>query len=247
MGRKPRVNRPPAENEKDRRIRQLEQLVEERTAQLSRALQQLEQSYDATLDALGGALDLRDAEAAGHCQRVTAFTISIARAMRVLQQVMPSIAHAAFLHDIGKMAMPDSILRKPGPLTDYEKQVMRKHCEIGYNMLTRIPFLRDAAEIVLSYQEFFDGTGYPRGLKGEKIPLGARILAVAEALDTMTSDHPYRRALPLSHAREEIRRCSGTQFDPKVVEAFFSLPESRWVELLKNLDAPFRLGRLKAV
>jgi HD-GYP domain-containing protein (c-di-GMP phosphodiesterase class II) len=101
---------------------------------------------------------------------------------------------------------------------------MRKHCEIGYNMLIRIPFLRDAAEIVLSHQEFFDGTGYPRGLKGEEIPLGARILSVAETLDTMISDQPYRRALPLSHGREEIRRCSGSQFDPEVVEVFFSLP-----------------------
>ena len=145
------------------------------------------------------------------------------------------------------MAIPDGILRKPGPLNDDEKQIMRKHCEIGYNMLIRIPFLRDAAEIVLSHQEFFDGTGYPRSLKGEEIPLGARIFAVADALDTMISDQPYRRALPLSHAREEIRRCSGAQFDPKVVEVFFSLPESLWVELRKNLRAPFRLGQLKAV
>jgi HD-GYP domain-containing protein (c-di-GMP phosphodiesterase class II) len=241
------VNRPPAENEKDRRIQQLEQLVEERTAQLSRALQQLEQSYDATMDALGGALNLKDAESEGHCQRVTAFCISIAKAMPVPDGYLPILARAAFLHDIGKIAIPDSILRKPGPLTDDEKQIMRRHCEIGHNMLTRIPFLRDAAEIVLSQQEFFDGTGYPRGLKGEKIPLGARIFAVAEALDTMISDHPYRRALPLSHASEEIRRCSGAQFDPKVVELFFSLPESLWVELRKNLGAPFRLGQLKAV
>src|SRR5712664_1137405 len=168
MGREPRVKRTPVENEKDRRIRQLQQLLEERTAQLSGTLEQLEQSYDDTLEALGGALDLKDAETEGHCQRVTAFTISIARAMEVPQEVMPSIARAAFLHDIGKMAIPDSILRKPGPLTDDEKQVMRRHCEIGFNMVTRIPFLRDAAEIVLSHQEFFDGTGYPRGLRGRR-------------------------------------------------------------------------------
>src|SRR3989454_177778 len=188
---------------------------------------------------------MHDAETEGHCQRVTVFTISIARAMEVPQEVMPSIARAAFLHDIGKMAIPDSILRKPGPLTDDEKQVMRRHCEIGYNMVTRIPFLRDAAEIVLSHQEFFNGTGYPRGLRGEEIPLGARIFAVADALDAMISDRPYRRALPLSHARNEIRRCSGTQFDPDVVEVFLSLPESLWIELRENLGAPFRLSQLK--
>jgi HD-GYP domain-containing protein (c-di-GMP phosphodiesterase class II) len=230
------------ENEKDHRIRQLEQLVQDRTAQLSGALQRLEQSYDDTLEALGGALDLKGAETEGHRQRVTAFCIPIAKAMPVPNGYLPILARAAFLHDIGKMAIPDSILRKPGPLNNDEKQIMRTHCEIGYNILTKIPFLRDAAEIVLAHQEFYDGTGYPRGLKGEEIPLGARIFAVTDALDVLISDQPYRRAMPLSQAREEIRRCSGAQFDPKVVEVFLSLPESLWVELCKNLRAPFRLG-----
>src|ERR1700693_92286 len=164
--------------------RDLEQKVEERTAQLQTAFAQLEQSYDDTLEALGSALDLKDAETEGHCQRVTAFCISIAKAMLVPDGYLPILARAAFLHDIGKLAVPDGILRKPGPLNDDEKQIMRKHCEIGSNMLICIPSLRDAAEIVLSHQEFFDGTGYPRGLKGEEIPLGARIFAVADALDT---------------------------------------------------------------
>ncbi|MGB2677590.1 MAG: HD-GYP domain-containing protein [Candidatus Acidiferrum sp.] len=230
------MNRTPVENEKDRRIRQLEQLVQERTAQLQMAIQQLEQSYDDTLEALGSALDLKDAGTAGNCQRVTAFCISIARTMPVPDSYLPILARAAFLHDIGKMAIPDGILHKPGPLTDDEKKIMRMHCEIGYNMLTRIPFLRDAAEIVLAHHEFFDGTGYPRGLKGEEIPLGARIVAVADALNAMIFDRPYRRAQPLSHAREEIRRCSGAQFDPKVVEVFFSLPESLWAELRLTPD-----------
>jgi HD-GYP domain-containing protein (c-di-GMP phosphodiesterase class II) len=248
MGREPRVNRAPVEDEKDRRIRQLEQLVQERTAQLSGALEQLEQSYDDTLEALSSALYLKDGGSEGHCQRVTAFCISIAKAIPVPDTYLPTLARAAFLHDLGKIAIPDGILRKPSPLTDDEKKIMRTYCEVGYNMLIRIPFLRDAAGIVLSHQEFFDGTGYPRGLKGEEIPLGARILAVAKALDAMISDQPHRRALPLSHAREEIRRCSGAQFDPKVVEVFFSLPESLWVELHQNLDSPFRLGYLlKAV
>jgi putative nucleotidyltransferase with HDIG domain len=151
------------------------------------------------------------------------------------------LARAAFLHDIGKMAIPGKILRKPGPLDDAEKLIMRTHCEIGYNMLTRIPFLRDAAEIVLAHHEFFDGTGYPRGLRGEQIPLGARIISIANALDAMLSDCPYRNALPMSQAREEIRHCAGTQFDPKIVEVFLSIPENHFIELRANLGSPFRL------
>jgi len=226
--------------------RNLEQQVEERTAQLSGALAQLEQSYDDTLEALGSALDLKDAETEGHCQRVTAFTISIAKALPVPNPYLPVLARAAFLHDIGKMAIPDSILRKPGPLDNDEKTVMRKHCQIGYDMLIRIPFLRDAAEIVLAHQEFFNGTGYPRGLKEEQIPLGARIFTVADSLDAMISDRPYRRALPMTHAREEIRRCAGTQFDPKVVDVFMSIPDQHWIDLRQNLGSPFRLAHLKS-
>ena len=225
--------------------RNLEKLVEERTAQLKGALGQLEQSYDDTLEALGGALDLKDAETEGHCRRVTAFTIAIAKSMKVTPQLLPQIARAAFLHDIGKMAIPDQILRKPGPLTPEEREVMRTHCEIGYNMVTRIPFLKEAAEIVLSHQEYFDGTGYPRSLKGEQIPLGARIFAVADALDAMISDRPYRKALSITHARNEIQRCSGTQFDPVVVEVFLAMPDTLWNELRENMGRPYRLSQLK--
>jgi putative nucleotidyltransferase with HDIG domain len=227
--------------------RNLEELVEERTAQLKGAIEQLEQSYDDTLEALGGALDLKDAETEGHCRRVTAFTIAIAKAIDVDPALLPQIARAAFLHDIGKMAIPDVILRKPGPLTPEEREVMCTHCEIGFNMVTRIPFLREAAEIVLSHQEYFDGTGYPRGLKGEQIPLGARIFAVADALDAMISDRPYRKALPISHAREEIQRCAGTQFDPAVVEVFLAMPGTLWNELRENIGRPYRLSQLRTV
>jgi putative nucleotidyltransferase with HDIG domain len=227
--------------------RNLEQIVEERTAQLKGALEQIEQSYDDTLEALGGALDLRDAETEGHCKRVTAFTIAIAKAMKVDPLVLPQIARAAFLHDIGKMAIPDQILRKPGPLTPEETAIMRTHCEIGHDMVTRIAFLREAAEIVLSHQEYFDGTGYPHGLRGDSIPLGARIFAVADALDAMINDRPYRKAFTISYARDEIHRCAGTQFDPKVVEVFLSMSETLWDELRENIGRPYRLSQLRAV
>lgn len=225
----------------------LEHLVAERTQQLSVALQELEQSYDYTLEALGGALDAKDAEIEGHCQRVTAFTITMAKAMNVDKSMLRHIARGAFLHDIGKMGIPDSILRKPGPLTNEEREIMRRHCGIGYSVLERIPFLKEAAEIVLSHQERYDGTGYPRGLKGEEIPLGARIFTVADTLDAMISDRPYRKALPISAAREEIKKFSGRQFDPAVVEIFLSHPDRVWLELHGNIGDPFRLTALEKV
>jgi cyclic di-GMP phosphodiesterase len=160
-------------------------------------------------------------------------------------QHLSVLARAAFLHDIGKMAIPDKILRKPGPLDDTEKRTMRTHCEIGYNTLTRIPFLREAADIVQAHHEFFDGTGYPRGLRGEQTPLGARIISIANTLDAMLSDCPYRDALPMSHGFEEIRRCAGTQFDPKIVEVFLAIPESHWIDLRESLGSPFRLTHLR--
>ncbi|HWG57851.1 MAG TPA: HD domain-containing phosphohydrolase [Candidatus Acidoferrales bacterium] len=225
----------------------LEHLVAERTRQLSIAIQDLEQSYDYTLEALGGALDAKDAETEGHCQRVTAFTVTIAKAMEVDKALLRHIARGAFLHDIGKMGVPDSILRKPGPLTAEERNIMRRHCDIGYAVLERIPFLKEAAEIVLSHQECYDGSGYPRGLKGEEIPLGARIFAVADTLDAMISDRPYRKALPISTAIEEIKRFSGRQFDPQVVEVFLAQPVHIWSELHERIGDPFRLAQLEHV
>jgi HD-GYP domain-containing protein (c-di-GMP phosphodiesterase class II) len=159
------------------------------------------------------------------------FTLAIANSMGIEASHLPQLARAAFLHDIGKMAIPDRILRKPGPLSEDERTIMRTHCDIGYNMLVRIPFLREAAEIVLAHQEYFDGSGYPRGLRGDAIPLGARIFAVADALDAMISDRPYRSALSIQYAREEIHRCSGTQFDPQIVEVFLGIEESTWLNL----------------
>src|SRR3982751_6761034 len=145
----------------------LESLVAARTEQLRQAMTDLERSYDITLEALGDALDLKDAETEGHSKRVTAFTIAVARAMGLTGERIRVIARGAFLHDIGKMAIPDAILRKPGPLTEEERAIMREHCYRGYQMLRKIPFLTEASEIVYTHQEKFDGTGYPRQIKGE--------------------------------------------------------------------------------
>ncbi len=215
--------------------------VQKKAEELTKALELLTQACDDTIEALGSALGLKDVETEAHCQRVTAYTISVAKNVPVPLDYLAVLARAAFLHDIGKTAIPDKILRKPGPLDDSEKQIMRTHCEIGYNTLSRVPFLLEAADIVLAHHEFFDGTGYPRGLRGEQIPLGARIISIANALDAMLSDWPYRNALSMSQAREEIRRCAGTQFDPKIVEVFITIPESQWIELRGSLGSPFRL------
>jgi putative nucleotidyltransferase with HDIG domain len=150
----------------------LETLVQARTEQLRQAMSDLERSYDITLEALGDALDLKDAETEGHSKRVTAFTIAIARAMGLSSDRIRVIARGAFLHDIGKMAIPDAILRKPGALTPEEVAIMREHCWHGYQILRKIPFLTEAAEIVYAHQERWDGTGYPRALKGDEIHLG---------------------------------------------------------------------------
>ncbi len=216
----------------------LEQLVEARTKMLHRAIADLERSYDITLEALGNALDLKDAETEGHSKRVTAYSIVIARAMNIAASDVKVIARGAFLHDIGKMAIPDAILAKPGRLTPAEQIVMREHCVRGYTMLRKIPFLEQASEIVFSHQEHYDGSGYSRGLKGEEIPLGARIFAVADALDAITSDRPYRKAKSFAEARREIERCSGSQFDPAIVAIFRELPDKLWNDLRAEIDQP---------
>jgi putative nucleotidyltransferase with HDIG domain len=145
------------------------------------------------------------------------------------------IARGAFLHDIGKMAIPDEILRKPSALSPEEQDVMREHCTRGFHILRKIPFLSEAAEIVFSHQEHFDGSGYPTGLRGGEIPIGARIFAIADTLDAITSDRPYRRASSFDAARQEILRCSGTQFDPSVVEVFLKIPNELWHELRSEI------------
>ncbi len=209
----------------------LEEMVSARTAQLRTALLDLERSYDITLEAMGAALDLRDEETEGHSRRVTAYTVALARAMGISSHELRVIARGAFLHDIGKIAIPDRILLKPGRLDPEEMAIMREHCLRGYEMVHKIPFLREAAEIVYAHQEHFDGNGYPRRLRGGQIPLGARIFAIADTLDAMTSDRPYRKATTFPVAQQEISHCSGTQFDPAIVEVFLRMPPQEWMSL----------------
>ena len=214
----------------------LEEMVRARTEMLRHAMEDLEHSYDVTLEALGDALDLKDSETEGHSKRVTAYAIALARAMGIPPDEIKIIARGAFLHDIGKMAIPDDILRKPGLLTSGEQELMREHCTRGFQMLRKIPFLAGAAEIVFCHQEHFDGHGYPNGLSGREIPIGARIFAVADTLDAITSERPYRKARDFDAAREEILRCSGTQFDPAVVEVFLKIPNELWQELRSEIS-----------
>src|ERR1700685_1074871 len=216
---------------------ELETMVEARTEQLRNAMADLERSYSMTLEALGGALDLKDAETEGHSRRVTVYTIAIARAMGLSKEQIDVIARGAFLHDIGKMAIPDAILRKPGKLDPDEIKVMREHCYHGYQILKKIPFLKEASEIVYAHQEHFDGSGYPRQLKGDEIPLGARLFSVADTLDAMTCDRPYRKAQSLDAAVAEIKLFSGQQFDPAVVAVFLDMPKEIWPDLRKEIDS----------
>jgi putative nucleotidyltransferase with HDIG domain len=218
----------------------LEQVVRARTEMLRQAMEDLEHSYDVTLEALGDALDLKDSETEGHSKRVTAYTIALARAMGISPVDIKIIARGAFLHDIGKMAIPDEILRKPGKLTSDEEQIMQDHCTRGYHILRKIPFLSEAAAIVYTHQEHFDGNGYPSRLRGNEIPIGARIFAVADAMDAITSDRPYRKAKSFDEARQEILRCSGTQFDPNVVEVFLKIPNELWHELRAEINGENR-------
>jgi response regulator RpfG family c-di-GMP phosphodiesterase len=203
----------------------LEEMINQRTRQLQVALKRIEQTYEDTLEALAASLDLRDDETAGHSRRVMRYSLEIAWRMECTPEQMRNIARGAYLHDIGKIGVPDAILLKPAKLTEEDRQIMEGHVRAGYEVVCRVAFLANAAEIVLTHHERFDGTGYPQGLRGNEIPLGSRIFAVADTLDAMTSDRPYRRALPYSAAREEITRQSGRQFDPTVVQAFLTIPE----------------------
>ena len=190
---------------------------------LAQLVKQLERTYQTTLVALAAALDARDRETAGHSARVTALAVKIAKRMGLDDAQLKFIRWGALIHDIGKIGVADAILRKPGALNDAEWAEMRRHPEIGYTMLKHIPFLHPALDLVRHHHERYDGKGYPLRLEGKAIPLAARIFAVADTYDAMTSDRPYRQARSHADALAEIRQLAGTQFDPQVVEAFLGL------------------------
>jgi putative nucleotidyltransferase with HDIG domain len=209
----------------------LESMVEERTKQLKEAMQRVETTYDETLEALAGALDLRDNGTAGHSHRVTLYSLEMARRLALSDGELKQLERGAYLHDIGKIGIPDSILLKPAKLTPEEAAVMQTHVQIGYELMRRVAFLASAAQIVLTHQEYYDGSGYPRGLAGESIPIGARVFAVADTLDAILSDRPYRRGRPYAVARAEIAREAGRQFDPQVVDVFLTIPADTWEKI----------------
>lgn len=209
----------------------LEEMVEQRTEQLKAATLRIEMTYDETLEALAAALDLRDNETAGHSRRVTSCSLELGVVLGLSAEELKQLERGAYLHDIGKIGIPDSILLKPGRLTTEETAIMRTHVRIGYELMSRVAFLAPAAQIVLAHQEFYDGSGYPQGLAGEQIPLGARIFAVADTLDAVMSDRPYRPRRPYRVARSIIADESGRQFDPMVVSAFMTIPEQTWEQI----------------
>lgn len=203
-------------------------------------------AYDETLEALGRALDLRDSETAGHSSRVQRYSVEIATKMGLSAEEIRNIGRGARVHDIGKIGIPDSILRKPGKLTADERELMRTHTWLGFNLLRPVGALQGAAaQIVLCHHERYDGTGYPHRIKGDKIPLGARIFALADTIDAITTDRPYRQALSLDYACSEIRRESGRQFDPHITEVFFAIPQKMIREIIltekrRTIRLPFQ-------
>ncbi len=206
----------------------LARMVEEHRRQLQAANRRIELTYDETLEAVGAALDLRAYPTAGHSRRVTLYSLEIAKALHCSEGQLKHIARGSFLPEIGNIGIPDAILLEEGKLTPEESRVMQRHVGIGYELVRRTAFLAPSTEIVLTHRERYDGTGYPQGLAGNEIPLEARIFAVADTLDAMTSNRPYRRALPFPVARQEIVREAGRQFDPEVAETFLSIPQQVW-------------------
>ena len=186
---------------------------------------ELEIAYSATLEGWVRALDLRDKETEGHTKRVTVLTERLARSMGVDDEAMVHITRGALLHDIGKMAIPDGILLKPSGLTEEERELVQQHPIYAFEMLKPIKFLHPALDIPYCHHEKWDGSGYPRGLKGEEIPFAARIFSVVDVWDALVSDRPYRKGILPAEVKKSIYELSGSHFDPKIVDAFLSLDD----------------------
>jgi response regulator RpfG family c-di-GMP phosphodiesterase len=212
-------------------VQNLERLVQDQSAELRRLLGDLHEASEVTLEALVTALDARERETYAHSRRVGEYAVHLARTMGIEGAALETVRRGATLHDLGKIGISDTILLKPGALTDSEWAQMRRHPQIGYWILKGIPEFHDAAGIVLSHHERFDGRGYPRHLTGVEIPLGARIFSVVDSLDAMTEDRPYHRGQSYDEARREIAGNSGTQFDPQVVDHFLQVPPHVWREI----------------
>jgi len=212
--------------------------LQEANRHISEMSDELAEAYQETLRALVSALESRDHEIYGHSERVTIFSLAIAQRMGIDESspFWHDLQHGAFLHDVGKIGVPDRILHKSSRLTDAEWNVMRGHAVKGYRMLSQVRFLRGAAEVAYCHHEHFDGRGYPRGLAGDEIPLTARVFAVADAFDAMTSRRPYQAARTIDEARAEVRRCNGAQFDPRVVDAFLAIDWSQLLEEMASAD-----------
>jgi response regulator RpfG family c-di-GMP phosphodiesterase len=194
------------------------------------------QRTQALLEGLIAALDYRDAETQWHSRRVSLYARRLASQLGVQEMDLVVVEHGALLHDIGKIGVRDLVLLKPGPLSSDEWVEMRRHPELGWALLQRVDYLRPASIVVLQHQEKWDGTGYPAGLRGEEICIGARVFHLVDTLDAITSERPYRRARPFAEARAEIVRCRGTQFDPRVVDAFLSIPEEEWERIRLDVE-----------
>ncbi len=201
-------------------------------------LAEAKSGFNATLISLSKAIDLRDKDTEGHCRRVVEYSVRMGRSLGFDDEELLRLCHGALLHDIGKIGVPDSILLKEGPLTDEEWAVMRTHPELGAVMVGDVKQLERAREVILNHHERYDGKGYPHGLKAEAIPLCARVFTIADSFDAMVSDRPYRKAMSLQEARAEVRRCSGTQFDPIAVKAFDSVTDEELLSIMNEKEQP---------
>lgn len=193
-------------------------------------------SFMALLGALIGALDLRDAETQWHSRRVALYTKHLAEACGIVGDELVHIEYGALLHDVGKIGIKDSVLLKPSPLTSEEWAEMKRHPVLGWSIIHTIPELQYEAKFILQHQERWDGSGYPHGLKGDQICMGARIFSLVDCIDAITTDRPYRLAKDFLTASQEIIRCSGTQFDPKIVSVFAKIPTHDWVNIKRSVE-----------